>query len=595
MTSDFDNLQGQILVLVTVALGLAFVLALLIPHSWIADDSSGLVRRARAFARAIAVRPSVSLLVVFALAFLNGAANGVVMTPWAAVNDEFAYLLAADTFASGRLANPQHPLFPHFESFAVSHDPVYVSKYPPASAAFMALTQTLFGEPWWGQLLAFALAATAVAWMLRVWVGPRWGTIGGVLVALHPVMQHFARYDYNWSNYSWSHSYWGGSVTMMGAALLFGGVRAFTRHQPAYQAILAAVGIVLLVYSRPFEGLLATIAASLAFIFWATKRRPRLALVTTRIAAPLVVVGLPAIVFLAHYNEATTGDALRLAHQHYADQYGVAAEFLTQEARTPPDGYRNREMAQFYLGWVRPAFLAQQSNFAEYWKVKSEGLEKFAWFYLGWLAPALLGLRSVVSRPWWRMAAAFCAVTVALIFATFEFHPHYAAAAAPLVMALLVAGLAHLWQRHWEWGWLCRLAVLAMLVAWILPRAFDIPSGMTHPNVTDWARTRNDISRDLESIPGRDLVVVSYGDNHSVFQEWVKNHADLDEASIVWARDLGTWESRHRLLDYYADRWVWLVRVDVGQPSVQILRRSQHQRRPGTTPTDVLGPRPSEG
>ena len=513
--------------------------------------------------RRLSQRPRLAVAACFAASSAISIVITSVYLPAPRLHDEFSYLLAADTFAHGRVANPTHPHWVHFETFHVLHEPAYASKYPPLQGAVLAFGKVVLGHAIAGAWLATALAAAACCWMLQGWLPGRWALLGGALVALHTGIQFY-----------WSQSYWGGSLALAGGALLFGALPRLLRGPRPCDALLLATGVAILANSRLYEGF---VASALVAVVLGVKLlgpgRPPLAATLRRLVLPAGALLAVVAVAMGVYNQRVTGDPFTLPYQVYEAAYSINPVFLWQEPRPAPV-YRHAQMELFYQGWVREQLEAQRA-LPEVLRRKGAML----WFFaMPSLAFPLLLLPFVERSRRMALAGALLVLAFAATLAVPGTHAHYFAPAAPLLFLLAVQGLRHL--RCTRWG---RRRVGAVLVAGLValqvamvPVAFAIHATTTPPERA-WADFRVGILDSLSQTPGRHLVLVRYGPRHSPHEEWVYNEADIDGARVVWARDLGPAGNRD-LLAHFDDRRVWTLATDTEPLELLEVERGAAQR-----------------
>lgn len=485
------------------------------------------------------------LLGIFA-AFLGTQFQG---SPEATLPSEHANLLAAETLASGRLANPPHPAGFFLQTYLTLQSPTYTAAVPPGGPLLLAIG-VVAGDPVYGIWFAAGVFAAASVWMLLGFVPLRWAWIGALLTILWFGFLSF-----------WGQSFATPAATGTGMAILWGAVRRYRAKPGVGYAVLAGLGASWLWLSSPIGAMLAfPIPALLLYRTLYLKRAYRDA--TFFLGCIVLCVLLQLVI-----NVASTGNAGVSASELYRQSYDVNPRFLWEPARPAPrfDFWR---MEQYDLVVAETA-----SRFAT--PVGATWLSRLneqAYFYLGipgffMIAGGLL----MGSSAWARWTALTCATILAGILFIMPWNMAFSAPLAPLCILLIVWSVRRVWlyRARTDWnGWRALWILISVFAIIALYRGFgySIPKELIKHRAH-----KTSLINHLLKDEGADLVLVDYAIETPPQVEYVYNGANPDTQPIVWARWHAS-EDPAPLERHFPGRKPWVLTVGPeGEPQLRPL------------------------
>lgn len=548
-----------------VFLGALILLSCLLPRrSAILGFINGALHRLANRRRAAVL--SVVLLVLLGRLALMGSLG----IPRPAIADEFGYLLTADTLAHGRMSNPTPPIWKPFETINVIQTPTYQSQYPIGYPALLALAQVALKNPWWAVYLITALMCGAITWMLQAWMPPYWALLGGLFVALR-----FGLFSY------WMNSFWGGSLTALGGALVFGALPRVTklvgrgRRSDAGPTVgngtLLALGMAMLATTRPYEGFVVCLPVAAVFLYWLLSQRgTSLRYALWHAAAPCAVLLVATAAITLYYQYRVTGHALESPYDVAIKEIHVSPPFVFQKPRPIPH-YDHLELRLLYVHYVAHEADKMRDPYGFLESVKG----RIAWYWQFFIAPLMTVplLASVMTLRDRRLRLAWVTVILLASSVLLEnwIQVHYLSPGFCLFVLLLLEGARRLKTLH-----LGRYAAGARIVR-ALPLVCVLLMGLRafafrEPEETwanhwppNWAYStfrlydRDHIEDLLNATPGQHLVLVRYRyPFHSAGREFVFNGADFVSGKILWARSMSA-EQNCAFVRAYRGRRLWTV------------------------------------
>ena len=477
-------------------------------------------------------------------------------------HDEFSYLLAADTFSKGRLTNPTHPQWRFFESFHIIHKPSYQSKYPPGQGIQLAVGMAL-GHPIHGVWLTLCLWAMALFWMLQGGgITRHWAFFASLIgIAKFGIFSYFG------------HSYWGGSLFGFAGTLVFGATLYALHDQISISnMIIMGLGLLIIINTRPFEGMIFCLIPMIFFIIKLFKGE-HLAQKRKVFVSSIVIffIGM-GVFFHAYYNKQVTGHWLLMPYAVYQSEYMPSyPKFVFEKAgEIKKTRYQEFDILQSLHTNINNPLTAKKYLLN---LTKNIGKILAIFFPSFWLVAAFfsftafLSIRKVDRRFAWSTLCAMFAVLFLSVSANRAMWLHYFAAWLPVAVYILADGVVQS-KRVFDYKnkILKNLLVIMIIVQLLGPFILTLSSntGYKTRSFSNFQYFRDQIEQKLTDMTResgiKHVVMVKYVKGHNVHEEWVYNGADIDSQNVVWARWISH-EKNKPLVKYYDDRKKWLLEV----------------------------------
>ncbi|MFL6446212.1 MAG: hypothetical protein ACJ746_00695 [Bryobacteraceae bacterium] len=366
----------------------------------------------------------------------------LIPVPRPAIHDEFSYLLAAKTFAAGRLTNPPDPFWRHFESVHILQQPTYTSMYAPGQGVALAVGILATGRAWAGVVLTVGLLSGALFWALSAWVPGRWALAGTAIAVIRWLLFSY-----------WMNSYWGGALPALAGTLIFGTLPRLVHEAKVRDAVVWALGLVILANTRPYEGLAIGSVSLVVLTFWSRRNG-----ISGRLCRPALTLSANAILAVAaagtlFYNARVTGSALTMPYIEDRREYAIAPLFLWGRIRPEP-AYTTTSLRDVYRAeadlyrsarakWGVPEFFRKLKNFWIFFLGPLLSVPFIAFFF---------GRRTdefAEGRSKRHYIGAILLIMFAAAVQVVWFYPHYFAPAFAPFVAMLLFGFREL--RHWRW------------------------------------------------------------------------------------------------------------------------------------------------